>query len=52
LYEEKVPLYMIVCSEGMIEDYDALVLSFLLYDGKWLLHSLGYQKDEVEEEED
>ncbi len=52
MYEGSTQTYMIVCYNGMIEGYDALVLNFLQYNGKWMLDGLSYQKDEVEEEDD
>lgn len=41
---DTTPTYMIVSYEGYDPDvYEALVLCFLQYDGKWMLNRMDYQ---------
>ncbi|WP_430405305.1 hypothetical protein [Fluviicola sp.] len=42
--------YMIVCRKGLDAQYEAAVLCFLQYNGKWMLNQIDYHKKENEED--
>jgi len=42
--------YMIVCRKGLDPQYEAAVLCFLQYNGKWMLNQIDYRKKENEED--
>lgn len=38
------PTYMLVCYEGLEEQYEAVVFCFLQYNGQWQLNKIDYHK--------
>lgn len=42
--------YMIVCYKGLDPQYEAAVLCFLQYNGKWMLNQIDYHQKENEED--
>jgi hypothetical protein len=47
--EDLTQTYMIVCRKGLEVQYEAAVLCFLQYNGKWMLNQIDYHKKESEE---
>lgn len=43
---DETQTYMIVCYKGLEAEYEAAVLCFLQYNGKWMLNHIDYHKKE------
>lgn len=48
--DDSTQTYMIVCYKGLDPQYEAAVLCFLQYNGKWMLNQIDYHKKENEED--
>lgn len=44
--DDETQTYMIVCYKGLEPQFEAVVLCFLQYNGKWMLNRLDYQEHE------
>jgi len=43
---DETQTYMLVCYKGLEPQYEAAVLCFLQYNGKWMLNHIDYHKKE------
>lgn len=44
MLNDTTPTYMLVCYDGLDPQYEAVVLCFFQYNGKWLLNKIDYHK--------